>query len=251
MPANPALDAALALARSPTLVHAMRQQPLPAGIATLLRLVAGEVDVVDDPIVHATQRSDVHVAAELYVQQVLLYAGAPPHRMLGVSPDASRAEMRTHLRWLMTWLHPDKSGGDWRSAFAGRVLAAWQELSTAPQLATSPRVSRPASATAGPVAPLSKLRPAAVRAPRLPWVIHPLDRKPVRRRRVAGPVVLVSLCLLLLALVLSMPGSGPSDLLATWLGEGAPRDNMGSGATPPDGLARASQIAPAGRGPTR
>ncbi|MDB5597235.1 MAG: hypothetical protein JWM36_4196 [Hyphomicrobiales bacterium] len=252
MSANPALEAALALARAPTLVHAMRRQPLPPGIAGLLRLVAVERDPAGDTV--AAGRMDLgatigwgggthaaapvepvggsppggeaghqRAAAELYIQQVMLFAGAAPHRVLGVAPGASRAEMRTHLRWLMTWLHPDKSGSDWRSAFASRVLQAWHELSTEPPL------SRPVvAAAARQPGPSHRTTPrvaaARARAPRLPWVIHPLERKharPVRRR-----IALWAVGLVLIALALTTPNHDPLELLGAWLDDGAGQDTF-------------------------
>ena len=61
------------------------------------------------------ERSLRFVVLEHYVETVMLFAGAEPARVLGLAAGASRAEMRTHLRWLMRWLHPDHNPAAWRS----------------------------------------------------------------------------------------------------------------------------------------
>ena len=129
--ANRALDAALALARNPGLAASMRGRPLPSGIPLLLQLLAGKSDVASSAAeaLKLDERS-VRFAVEHYVQTVMLFAGAEPQRVLGVAPGATRGEMRTHLRWLMHWLHPDHNAAAWRSAFASRVLTAWREASS-------------------------------------------------------------------------------------------------------------------------
>ena len=116
MQANRALDAALALARNPGLAASMRSRPLPSGIPLLLQILADESEVALSvaQALRLNERS-LRFAVEHYVETVMLFAGAEPARVLGVATDATRAEMRTHLRWLMRWLHPDHNPAAWRS----------------------------------------------------------------------------------------------------------------------------------------
>jgi len=125
---NRALDAALALAANPLLAPNMRRQDLPPGIEVLLRALSGNPEALA-ALVGMARISERKVldALENYVQQVMLFNGAPPHRILGVATSASREDMRTHMRLLMIWLHPDRSGVEWRAAFSARVLSAWRE----------------------------------------------------------------------------------------------------------------------------
>jgi hypothetical protein len=179
---NLALDAALALARTPTLVRGMRERPLPSGVSTLLSIVA------DEPGALARAARDIgceeghlHAAVELYLQQVMLFPGAPAHRVMGVAAQADRGEGRRHLRLLMTWLHPDKNAAAWRSAFATRVLTAWREFSSAPPVSRA--MARASDARPGrrPARPAAR---TALRGDlRLPWVARPLAHG---RRRRAG-----------------------------------------------------------------
>ncbi len=135
MAASLALEAAFALARNPVLAPVMREQPLPSGVDIVMKIVAREAGALTDVLDRThLERAFVVMAVELYVQQVLLFPGAPPHRVLGVEPGATRQQMRTHMRWLLLWLHPDHSHPGWRTAFAGRVIDAWRDVSRQPGL---------------------------------------------------------------------------------------------------------------------
>jgi hypothetical protein len=126
---NPALDAAIALSRTPTLTEAMQTQPLPTGAKLLLRILAHEADALTEARrMTGLGDRDLAAVAELYVLQVMLYRGASPRRILGVGPEAQRTEIRAHMRYLLTWLHPDKAASDWHAGFASRVIGAWRSV---------------------------------------------------------------------------------------------------------------------------
>jgi hypothetical protein len=116
------------------------------------------------------------------VQNVLLFNGAPPHRILGVNPGASREDMRTHMRLLMLWLHPDVAGADaWRTAFAPRVISAWRDVSGGAVDAT-----RPAAPAALQVRPAARRRVGAARQYGSPLAWAGQDRGPRPKLRGAG-----------------------------------------------------------------
>ena len=120
---NLAIEAAVALAGNSGLAHLFRVRPLPEGVREVLVILADQNS--------SNVTLDVRHKLENYVLQVLLYRGAPPHRLLGVNQGVTRQEMRTNMALLMRWLHPDSLGeGGWRSAYAPRVLNAWKELSS-------------------------------------------------------------------------------------------------------------------------
>lgn len=119
---NLAFEAARALAGDPRLADLFRRRPLPEGVTEILQVLADRGSSQID--------RGVRVKLEFYVQNVLLFQGASSHRILGVNPGASREDMRTNMRLLMLWLHPDAAGGDaWRTAFAPRVIGAWKDVS--------------------------------------------------------------------------------------------------------------------------
>lgn len=182
MGAVPALEAAFALARMPTMAPHMREGPVPAGISVLLRIVAGEEGLaVSMAETHGVGEADLRRAAEFYIQQIMLYPGAAPHRVLGLEPGASRDVARAHMRRLLLWLHPDRSAEEWRSAFAGRVLEAWRALPLEPPAAAVDGASLVA------VSPQSgrelKRRPPPRRRPKLTWIPIPLPEESARRSR--------------------------------------------------------------------
>lgn len=168
MGANQALEAARALALTPSLAPAMREARLPAGVTALLRFLAGEIDASELTAGDATRLQDI---VERYVFAVMLHPGAAPERILGLHAGASREEMRAHMRLLMIWLHPDRAGDAWRATHSARVLEAWRKLSSAPGRA---------AARAPATAPRRRRRPQT-RAIKLAWVARPVSRR--RRRR--------------------------------------------------------------------
>ena len=202
MQANRALDAALALARNPGLAASMQARPLPSGIPVLLQILAEEADVARGVAqAFKLEERSLRFAVEHYVQTVMLFAGAEPARVLGVEPGASRAQMRIHLRWLMRWLHPDHNPAAWRSAFAGRVLTSWREVS-------SPGTVERAAAGRGSGEPSARkrVRRRPVYPPRLAWVARPLKEE--RRKawpRAAGLSLVLVTVVALVALSDALP----------------------------------------------
>ncbi|MFN3890317.1 MAG: hypothetical protein ACK4MV_07965 [Beijerinckiaceae bacterium] len=127
---NRTLEAAVLLSAQPALVRQMRRNPLPEGVKDILAGLAAPAGAGN-----FEQHRD---ALEYWVQEVMLFPGAPPHRVLGVQPGAARQEMRENMKLLMIWLHPDANQNHWRSAFAHRVLEAWKDASTGGGTPVSP-----------------------------------------------------------------------------------------------------------------
>jgi hypothetical protein len=129
MTPNPALEAALALSRAPNLARAMRSRPLPEGLTFLLRMLSGELEALAEAQRLTRLDQDFIIAvAEFYVLRVMLFRGASSRRILGADPGMPRSQIRLHMGYLMSWLHPDRSGSSWRAVFARRVLDAWRQI---------------------------------------------------------------------------------------------------------------------------
>lgn len=221
-----ALSQALDLAQAPRLVPRMRRQPLPQNIVTVIRLAAGCRESLAAAVEATARDPDFLVsAAELYLRQVVCHAGADPHRVLGVPAQASRGEIRLHLREFVLWLHPDRNvrGGDRR--LMERILAAWREVngSEPVQLAAGRMPARPRSAPA--------FRPS--------WIPRPVPKArsrlvPAVRLRLALPSVLR---LGLIAASLVIPSL--SALAVMCVAEGLPRLRDEARVRPgPDGAPR-------------
>ena len=125
-----ALEQALACLRAPSLVRAALARPLP-DMQLLLRVAADEQGV-REACAQATGETAERVAeaAVFFVQQVQFVPDADSYRVLGVSRDADDAVIKTHHRWLVRWLHPDRNPDPWEAAYADRVNRAWQDLRT-------------------------------------------------------------------------------------------------------------------------
>lgn len=174
-----ALDAALALARTPRLALRMRARPLPDDVIDVLRLLAGDAEAMERARDFArplggVRRRDLLAACELYVQQVVLHPQACPWRALGLAPGADRTLARDHFRLLMLWLHPDRAGAGWREPFARRVIDAWTVV------AREDGEGRDGGVHARPPAPGSA-------ANLMKWVRRPLRLRRRRGRKADAP----------------------------------------------------------------
>lgn len=131
MTASSTIWMALDLLRSPSGVKRLRTAPLPGDVNTLLQIAAGDEEA-SRRAAEATQRSPISIreAAAFYIEQILLHPDADHYRVLGARPEASAAELRRNMAWLVRWLHPDQQSGSERSVFVTRVTRAWSELKT-------------------------------------------------------------------------------------------------------------------------
>jgi hypothetical protein len=170
----------------------MRQTELPPDVSVLLQYLAGEIPAsqVGCGNVH------VHDTVERYVLTVMLFPGAPPGRVLGLTGCSPRNQARAHVRWLMLWLHPDKSGSPWRASYCARVIEAWHVFSRSSQSHTN---SSPT--------PTQRRRPST-NSIKLAWVASPVPVDRPSKYRFVGPAVLM-LSLTLFAVI-----DGPARRLA-------------------------------------
>lgn len=131
MPRPRALHFALDLAHTPTLGRLVQREPLPDGVLDVIRIAAGCPETTAQAA-RATglEPEALQPAAAVWLQTALFAPQADHYRVLGVARTASADEIRSHMRWLMKWLHPDRQNDAWQSRPAERVLAAWDELKT-------------------------------------------------------------------------------------------------------------------------
>jgi hypothetical protein len=121
----------MALSASPLLAGAMRAQPLPEDVLSLIQMAAGDREAIRRAVAVTGATADrVRAAGVLYIQHVVFAPNADHYRTLAVPPDAPHAVLREHVGWLMKWLHPDRASTGWESVFAQRVLTAWNDLKT-------------------------------------------------------------------------------------------------------------------------
>jgi hypothetical protein len=120
---------AMSLVEKPALAGVMREQPLPSDVLDVIRIAAGSDDTLQSAAkITGKDPAAVQEAVFLYLQQMLFAPGADHYRVLGANMGAPQKKLRQHMIWLMKWLHPDRSLNDWESAFADRVLGAWDAL---------------------------------------------------------------------------------------------------------------------------
>jgi hypothetical protein len=126
-----ALQLAFDLFDFPSQARVVRKAPLPIDLVLLLRIAAGEEDIIQDAV-RASGRPlrVVREAAGFFIEQALLHPEADSYRVLGASPTAPNLELRRNMALLLRWLHPDIDQKGERSIFAARVTKAWSDLKT-------------------------------------------------------------------------------------------------------------------------
>jgi hypothetical protein len=126
-----ALRVALELLHVPSRVRRLRGEPLPPGVALLLRVAAGDRDA-EGQAADAVDRPGevVRQAAVFFIEQLLLFPEADSYRVLGADRDADGGELRRNMALLMRWLHPDTDRPGEQAVFVHRVTMAWDDLKT-------------------------------------------------------------------------------------------------------------------------
>jgi hypothetical protein len=130
MPREGALSLAIALFHAPGLRHGWRREPLPTDIGRLLALVGGEPRRLEQAAATlGVVPDDLLQAARFYVQEILLFADAGDRRLLGLADGDDPETIRSHYRYLQSWLHPDRGGASRaETVHAARINAAWNRL---------------------------------------------------------------------------------------------------------------------------
>jgi hypothetical protein len=142
-----ALRAAIDLLHMPSRVRMLRAEPLPHGVALLLRIAAEDAGAVSEAAQLADRSpSVVREAAAFYIEQILLSPEADSYRVLGATPQGGSGELRANMALLMKWLHPDSDRHAQQSVFVNRVTKAWDDLKTAERRAAYDQGRRAAEA---------------------------------------------------------------------------------------------------------
>ena len=165
------IDLALDLARMPALARTSVVPALPPNIIELMRIAAASPEACEAAVAKTGEPAPVVIeAARFYLQQVLFRPEADCYRILGIEPAASRATARSHMRWLLQWLHPDRNNNSWDAVYAERVLKAWREVS-----ASNGPAHKPSDTQA--LASSNKKKNGDIGAIWVPWIEHPLKRR--------------------------------------------------------------------------
>lgn len=132
-----ALKIAIGLLHLPSQLRLVRDRPLPDDVPSILRIVAGDNEALEETV-RATgrDRAVLREAAAFFIEQVLFAPDADSYRVLGVRSNASRDELRRNMILLIRWLHPDLVQTNERSMFVARVTNAWDDLKTPERRAT-------------------------------------------------------------------------------------------------------------------
>src|SRR5262249_51626302 len=163
------IELALDLTRMPALARTSGLATLPPNIIELMRIAAACPEACETAVVKTGEPTSVVIeAARFYLQHVLFRPDADCYRILGIEPTASRETARSHMRWLLQWLHPDRNNNSWDAVYAERVLKAWREMSGSDRPSAKPIYSR--------ARPSNKMKRGDIKI-RVPWIEHPIKRQ--------------------------------------------------------------------------
>ena len=185
-----AIEQAITFLSRTDLIGTARQQPLPPGVADLLKISSGD----HDALLVAQQSSrysleDVRHAAEFYVQQILFAPDSNHYRVLGVEPSDPEAKIKLHYRLLVSWLHPDKNSSDWEVVFSERINRAWHGLRTPER-----RRQYDEQLSAQPAAPMPVVAPSRRERKPAQWHDRDIDSQFISARTIKRlPIVMFSL----------------------------------------------------------
>src|SRR4029453_6262047 len=161
------IDLALDLARMPALARTSILPAIPPDIIELMHIAAASPEACRAAVAQTGEPVQVVIeASRFYLQQVLFRPDADCSRVLGIEPTASRATARSHMRWLLQWLHPDRNNNSWDAVYAERVLKAWREVSASDRPAAKPTL-----------ASSNKKKRGSIAAIRVPWIKQPITRR--------------------------------------------------------------------------
>ena len=165
------IEFALDLARMPALARTSVKPTLPPNVIELMRIAAASPEACQAATTQTGEPIPVVIeAARFYLQQVLFRPDADCYRILGIEPTASRSTARSHMRWLLQWLHPDRNKNSWDAVYAERVLKAWREVSALGEATGQPNDFRPRALS-------KKKKKGAIEPIWVPWVEHPIKSR--------------------------------------------------------------------------
>jgi inorganic triphosphatase YgiF len=120
---------ALEMFRNPVRARSNSKRQLPEGMLSLIKIAAGDEATVSQWAQSCRETPDViRQAAVFYLQQTIAQSGSDKFRMLGLSAQASKDDVRAHKRWLLKWLHPDLNPSKWQTALFYRISAVAETI---------------------------------------------------------------------------------------------------------------------------
>lgn len=129
MIARSAVEDAVNVYKQPARLHGLAYDQLPPDILNVIKIAACDSETTK--FYAESSKIDelkLREAAEFYLHQIFLKAGKSRHLMLALPLAANLEAVRAHRRWLQKWLHPDRAGSKWRSAYFNQVAIAAASL---------------------------------------------------------------------------------------------------------------------------
>lgn len=133
MPAA-AIKLALAAYAQPAILRAVKSGPLPLDVLKLIRIAAGDEETISaEATAHRVTGLQLKEASTLLIHSAIAAAGKDNRRLLLLPANYTPNEVKTHMRWLLRWLHPDLNNSPWEVTLFNRIREAGTALNSIPE----------------------------------------------------------------------------------------------------------------------
>jgi hypothetical protein len=108
----------------PTRQKHVRRSQLPNNMLEVIKAAAGDSETISRWAMSYKMRDDeLQEAAKHYLLRLLLAPDTSGLRLLGLQEGALPDEVKSHKRWLLKWLHPDRNPNQWERSLFLKVNA--------------------------------------------------------------------------------------------------------------------------------
>jgi hypothetical protein len=119
--------------RQPSRLSRIRHAEIPSDALTLIKIASGESKALEEEARElGVEEASLHEASLIYLRTVISSAGKNHARALALPRNATLADVKSHKRWLLKWLHPDTNHSAWESQLFYCVSAAAKHFETNP-----------------------------------------------------------------------------------------------------------------------
>jgi hypothetical protein len=156
---------ALEVFDQPSRLRRLVKGEIPEDALSLIRIAAGDEATTS----HWTERTgtssqNLRDACVLYLRSLILAAGNDDYKLLLLPPDAKLETLKSHKRWLLMWLHPDRQTSSWQLGLFRRISDTGKNLEKKLSTASIADVTKPSPKSSSTNRPDVKRSGALIRA---------------------------------------------------------------------------------------
>jgi len=128
------VQTAMEVYRQPSRLNRIRDAEIPSDALTIIKIASGESKILEEEALDlGVEQESLREASFLYLRTVISSADGNHARALALPRNATLADVKSHKRWLLKWLHPDTNHSAWESQMFHSVNTAAKYFETHPQ----------------------------------------------------------------------------------------------------------------------